>query len=65
MLCKSCLQDKEPSAFYASNRTKCKECVKEAVRTNRLENIEHYRAFDRMHLCSERHDLWPMLQGDT
>lgn len=40
MLCKSCLQDKEPSAFYASNRTKCKECVKEAVRTNRLENIE-------------------------
>ena len=48
MLCKSCLQDKEPSAFYASNRTKCKECVKEAVRTNRLENIEHYRAFDRM-----------------
>ena len=48
MFCKTCQQDKEPTAFYTSNRTKCKECVKEAVRANRLENIEHYRAFDKM-----------------
>src|SRR5574337_89451 len=47
MRCKSCLLDLEESAFYASNKTKCKECVKVSVRLNRLANIEHYRSFDR------------------
>ena len=27
MFCKTCQQDKEPTAFYTSNRTKCKEMV--------------------------------------
>lgn len=47
MLCKSCLIHKEASAFYASSKAKCKECVKAAVRSNRLENLEHYRSYDR------------------
>lgn len=47
MLCRACLIDKADADFYASNKTRCKECVKAAVKQNRLKNIEHYRAFDR------------------
>lgn len=47
MFCKACQQDKPAEAFYVSNHAKCKECVKTAVKRNRLENIDHYRAFDR------------------
>lgn len=36
MLCKSCLIDKDASAFYASNKSKCKECVKAAIRWETL-----------------------------
>lgn len=45
--CKTCKFEKEDSEFYESNKTKCKECVKAAVRKNRENNIEHYNAFDR------------------
>lgn len=38
---------KPADAFYASNHSKCKECVKEAVRANRLKNIDRIRAYDR------------------
>lgn len=48
MLCHTCQQDKGPGGFYASNRTRCKECVKESVRANRLVKIDYYRAYDRM-----------------
>lgn len=47
MLCKKCLLDLPESAFYASNKTKCKECTKSSVRENRQAKLEHYRAFDR------------------
>lgn len=47
MKCRTCLMDKPEGAFYASNHSKCKECVKEAVRVNRLENIDRIRAYDR------------------
>lgn len=47
MRCKSCLLELDESAFYSSNKAKCKECVKASVRRNRLANIEHYRSFDR------------------
>lgn len=47
MRCKSCLLELDETAFYSSNKTKCKECVKSAVRINRLANIDHYRSFDR------------------
>lgn len=48
MLCKSCNCNKEVSAFYASNKTRCKECIKASVRANRLEKIDYYRQYDRM-----------------
>lgn len=48
MRCKSCLEEKDGADFYASNKSKCKECVKAEVRANRIANIEHYRSFDRM-----------------
>ena len=47
MRCKTCLLDKRAEDFYTSNKTRCKECIKASVRRNRLENIEHYRAYDR------------------
>lgn len=47
MRCKRCGVEKDEDAFYASNKSKCKECVKVAVRANRAANIEHYREFDR------------------
>lgn len=48
MLCKSCLQNKEADDFYKSNQTRCKECVKDSTKQNRLENLAHYRQYDRM-----------------
>lgn len=47
MLCKDCLLDKPLAAFYTSNKSRCKECVKENVRANRLNKLEHYRSYDR------------------
>lgn len=48
MKCRICLMDKLEGAFYASNHSKCKECVKEAARNHRLKNIDRIRAYDRM-----------------
>ena len=45
MICKSCGSDN--CEFYASNKNKCKECIKAGVRANRLKNITYYREFDR------------------
>ena len=47
MKCKSCLLELPVFAFYDSNKTKCKECVKAKVRANRMAKIEYYRSFDR------------------
>jgi len=46
MQCKKCNEEKEVSFFYASDRT-CKECRKEAVRKNREEKADYYRAYDK------------------
>lgn len=46
MFCNFCTQDKEASAFYVSNKTKCKECVKLSVRKHRKEN-DSVREYDR------------------
>lgn len=48
MHCRSCLATKPPSDFYASNKTRCKECVKTAVAAHRLANIERVRSYDRL-----------------
>lgn len=48
MRCKSCGQDCQPEQFYASNQTKCKECVKKAAKQNRMARIDYYRSYDRM-----------------
>lgn len=47
MRCKMCLQEKRAEDFYASNRARCKECIKASVRQNRLDKLEYYRQFDR------------------
>lgn len=45
---KVCHSKKPETAFYASNRTRCKECIKASVRANRLGKIDYYREYDRM-----------------
>ena len=47
MHCKQCQMEKDATAFYASNKNRCKECIKASVRANRLDKIDYYRAFDR------------------
>lgn len=47
MKCRICNQDKGAGDFYASSKTKCKECYKAAVRQNRLEKLVHYRSYDQ------------------
>lgn len=48
MRCKHCLSEKDATAFYASNKSRCKECVKESVTSHRQANLEAVRAYDRM-----------------
>lgn len=47
MICGKCKSDKREEDFYRSNKTKCKECVREAVRNNRMANQSYYREYDR------------------
>ena len=46
MECVRCSEEKEPSDFYAKDRT-CKECRRSLVRENRKKKIEYYREYDR------------------
>ena len=46
-LCKSCEGNFPTDAFYASNQSTCKECVKSSVRANRAAKADYYRAYDR------------------
>jgi hypothetical protein len=48
MHCKLCNTTKDSSSFYASNKTRCKECVKARVHAHRQENLERIRSYDRM-----------------
>ena len=45
--CKRCGEVKPAGAFYASEKGRCKECVKARVRANRREKIDYYRGYDR------------------
>lgn len=46
--CKTCRISKPNCDFYLSNKSRCKDCVKESVQRNRIEKIEYYRQYDRM-----------------
>ena len=48
MHCKHCNTTKAPDAFYAGNKTRCKECVCSAVKANRAANLDRVRAYDRL-----------------
>lgn len=48
MRCKSCGKDLDATEFYASNKSRCKDCVKQSVTKYRLDNIERIRQYDRM-----------------
>lgn len=48
MICKKCGCKKPPTDFYPSSKTRCKECIKSSVASNRMENLERVRAYDRM-----------------
>lgn len=48
MLCKFCNTEKPHDMFYASSKTKCKECTLSAVNKHRKENIERIRSYDRL-----------------
>lgn len=45
--CKHCHTDKPEEDFYASSKSKCKECVKSAVRFHREQNIDRIREYDK------------------
>ena len=45
--CKSCEREKPADDFYASNLSRCKDCVKESARRNRADKVDYYRAYDR------------------
>lgn len=45
--CNKCECHKDASAFYASCKSQCKECVKARVRAHRVGNIERIRDYDR------------------
>lgn len=48
MLCKHCNTEKPADGFYASAKSKCKDCIKAAVTAHRQANLERVRAYDRM-----------------
>ena len=47
LICKACGHSLPSDAFYASNKTRCKECVCAAVRANREARVDQYREYDR------------------
>ncbi len=57
MKCKSCGLEKDPSLFYVSNKSRCKECVKASVAKNRKENSDYYMEYDRNRKNAEERNL--------
>lgn len=47
MRCKTCGIDAPTEAFYVSNKTRCKSCIKASVIANRIAKIEYYRSYDK------------------
>lgn len=46
-LCKGCGLEKDPTLYYESNKSTCKECVKKRNRENRAEKLGYYREYDK------------------
>ena len=52
-ICKSCGEERPLTDFYKGHHSrdcrtgKCKECVKESVKANRLVNLGYYKEYDR------------------
>lgn len=65
MFCRACQSDKPETAFYASNKTRCKECIKASVRANRLEKIDYYREYDRMRASQPHRKANNFLQSQS
>lgn len=47
LTCKHCNTEKFDSDFYDSSKSKCKECIKSAVRLHRDKNIDKIREYDK------------------
>ena len=45
--CCECGEVKALSEYYASYRSRCKDCVKAQAKRNRLQKLDHYQAYDR------------------
>lgn len=46
LTCNFCRTEKNETCFYVSNKSKCKECIKSAVKIHREKNIEKIREYD-------------------
>jgi transposase-like protein len=46
-ICKHCNTEKPKTDFYDSSKSKCKECIKSAVRLHREQNIDRIREYDK------------------
>ena len=53
--CKGCERHLDADAFYVSNSSRCKECVKARVRENRDANKDCYRNYDRKRYREQPH----------
>lgn len=47
LICKHCHTEKHEEDFYASSKSKCKECIKSSVKSHRERNIEKVREYDK------------------
>lgn len=47
MRCRDCKADKPVAEFYASNKSSCKECVRERARAYRAANLDRVMEYDR------------------
>ena len=48
MKCRICGVEKDFDDFYQSDRNRCKPCVREITKANRIAKLEYYRSYDRM-----------------
>jgi len=47
LTCNHCHTEKPEEDFYASSKSKCKECIKSTVRSHREQNIDRIREYDK------------------